>query len=87
MKDIEVDSESSESEIDENDPLAPQLHYIRRQKQLEREKKRSNKWVIKALKMGPCLRKIETFGKYLLILGVLGVLLYLSSDKLTEFNK
>jgi len=32
----EIEEESSESEIDENDPLAPQLHYIRMQKKLKK---------------------------------------------------
>ena len=36
MSDKEYESESSESEIDENDPLAPQLHYIRMQKRLKK---------------------------------------------------
>lgn len=36
MKDKDIESESSESEIDENDPLAPQLHYIRMQKKLKK---------------------------------------------------
>ncbi len=43
--------------------------------------------MIKALKIGPCLRKLESFGKYLIILVVLGLLIYFSSDKITEFNK
>lgn len=36
MSDHEYDEESSESEIDENDPLAPQLHYIRMQKKMKK---------------------------------------------------
>ena len=36
MNKDEFDDESSESEIDENDALAPQLHYIRMQKRLKR---------------------------------------------------
>lgn len=36
MSEHEVDSESSESEIDENDPLAPQLHYIRMKKKMDK---------------------------------------------------
>jgi len=35
MSGEEYNYESSESEIDENDPLAPQLHYIRMQKRLK----------------------------------------------------
>lgn len=36
MSEHEADAESSESEIDENDPMAPQLHYIRMQKKLKK---------------------------------------------------
>lgn len=36
MSEHEVEDESSESEIDENDPLAPQLHYIRMKKKMDK---------------------------------------------------
>ena len=36
MNEHELNDESSESEIDENDPLAPQLHYRRLQKKLKK---------------------------------------------------
>ena len=44
--DNNVDSE--ESEIDENDPYAPQLHYIRMQKRLKKVDNQMNPWIVRA---------------------------------------
>lgn len=44
----EQEVESEESEIDENDPLAPQLHYIRMQKKLKKIDKKMNPWIMYA---------------------------------------
>ena len=83
----EVDVESSESEIDENDPYAPQLHYIRMQKRLKRVDKKMNPWIIRAQKCAPFLKALEKSLKYILIAGVLTMLVYWNYDKIANLGE